>query len=191
MENKIFEIYSKMIEYELVDDKSIIIRELNKFMSYFFKNLSKMDSVERNGLAALVFFKIASEYKAAEPAARVSYYYLVKDVNSSWYGEDIATESIAKRLELILKGGIKMLEDHTHSNQEIDMAILADWLRIKNDTKDFRSEKWWIMANEDASKIRNNYINLSDTEIINKGENIHKYVADQERQYLERLFGTN
>jgi hypothetical protein len=53
------------------------------------------------------------------------------------------------------------------------------------------SERWWVRVVEDAQRIRREYLQYSDDEIINRGSDIHLKVATSVKDYLIKLFGLN
>ena len=139
-------------------------------------------------MAGAIFSIVSYERIGLGHAPRLAYYCLTKSVT-------INQDAIVERLKLVMNGGMQLIEEKVHlftisGNQVIDFAILADVLKLQklNFTS---SERWWTRVVEDAQRIRRNYPQYSDDEIINKGNDIHLKVATSAKDYLIQLFGLN
>lgn len=94
-----------------------------------------------------------------------------------------------------MNGGMQLIEEKVYlftipGSQVIDFAILADVLKLQK--MNFRSpERWWSRVVEDAQRIRRNYPQYSDDDIITRGNRIHRSVAANVKDYLIKFFGYN
>lgn len=187
METHLANLYLKILKSELTNGEATSIDAVEDFLEYFCDHIAEIDHIKRKGLAGLVFTKIALMKINPYLPVRAAYYFLTKDINDPWYDNGFATESISQRLMLIYNGGggMKLLNNETQSPQELDFAILADWLRLKDTEEDIKKGSWWSRLNEDAIIARNKYPEYSDEEIIKCGEEIHIKVSIQAYNWLK------
>ena len=75
-------------------------------------------------------------------------------------------------------------------SQVIDLAILADVIKAKE--QNFSAPAlWWTRVKEDAQRIRKNYMQYSDSEIVRRGSKIQQNIAASVKDYLIQYFGYN
>ena len=161
---------------------------LRELYQYTCSHLSQLDNIKDYYMAGAIFSIVSYEKMGLGHAPRLAYYCLTKSAT-------INKDAIVERLKLVMNGGMQLLEEKAYlfsipANQVIDFAILADVLKLQKLNFTY-SERWWVRVVEDAQRIRREYLQYSDDEIINRGSDIHLKVATSVKDYLIKLFGLN
>ena len=162
--------------------------QLRELYQYTCSHLSQLDKINDYYIAGAVFSIISYEKLGLGHASRLAYVCLTTAATTN-------NSAIEERLKLVMNGGMQLIEEKVHlftisGNQVIDFAILADVLKLKK--LNFTSpERWWNRVVEDAKRIRINYPQYSDDEIITRGNRIHQSVAANVKDYLIKFFGYN
>ena len=162
--------------------------QLRELYQYTCSHLSQLDKINDYYMAGAIFSIISYEKLGLGHAPRLAYVCLTTAAATS-------NSAIEERLKLVMNGGMQLIEEKVHlftisGNQVIDFAILADVLKLQK--LNFTSpERWWNRVVEDAQRIRRNYPQYSDDDIITRGNRIHQSVAANVKDYLIQLFGYN
>ena len=162
--------------------------QLRELYQYTCSHLSQLDKVNDYYMAGAIFAIISYEKLGLSHAPRLAYYCLTT-------GTEMNSNAIEERLKLVMNGGMQLIEEKVYlftipGSQVIDFAILADVLKLQK--MNFRSpERWWSRVVEDAQRIRRNYPQYSDDDIITRGNRIHRSIAASVKDYLIRFFGYN
>ena len=162
--------------------------KLRELYQYTCSHLSQLDKINDYYMAGAIFSIISYEKMGLGHAPRLAYFCLTT-------GAETNNNAIEERLKLVMNGGMQLIEEKVHlftisGNQVIDFAILADVLKLQK--LNFRSpERWWNRVVEDAQRIRRNYPQYSDDDIIIRGNRIHSSVAASVKDYLIQFFGYN
>ena len=162
--------------------------QLRELYQYTCSHLSQLDKVNDYYMAGAIFSIISYEKLGLSHAPRLAYYCLTT-------GAEMNSNAIEERLKLVMNGGMQLIEEKVYlftipGSQVIDFAILADVLKLQK--MNFRSpERWWSRVVEDAQRIRRNYPQYSDDDIITRGNRIHRSVAANVKDYLIKFFGYN
>ena len=162
--------------------------QLRELYQYTCSHLSQLDNINDYYMAGAIFSIISYEKLVHGHSARLAYYCLTKSAEANHC-------AIEERLKLIMNGGIRLLEEKVHlfsipEAQVLDFAILSDVIKLQRQR--FSSpERWWSRVVEDAQRIRKNYMQYSDDEIIQRGSRIQQSIAASVKDYLIQLFGYN
>lgn len=162
--------------------------QLLELYQYTCSHLSQLDKINDYYMAGAIFSIISYEKLGLGHAPRLAYVCLTNAATTN-------NNAIEERLKLVMNGGMQLIEEKVHlfaisGNQVIDFAILADVLKLQK--LNFASpERWWNRVVEDAQRIRRNYPQYSDDDIITRGNRIHQSVAANVKDYLIQFFGYN
>lgn len=159
---------------------------LKELYQYTCSHLSQLDKIQDYYAAGSLFAIISYEKLGLGHAPRLAYYCLTQCATSN-------QSAAEERLKLIMNGGMQMLEEKTWmfsipANQVIDFAILADVLMLQQ-LRFSSPERWWTRVVEDSQRIRRNYPQHSDTEIITRGNRLHTNIAASIKDYLIQFYG--
>ena len=162
--------------------------QLRELYQYTCSHLSQLDKINDYYMAGAIFSIISYEKLGLGHAPRLAYVCLTTAVTTN-------NNAIEERLKLVMNGGMQLIEEKVHlfsisGNQVIDFAILSDVLKLQK--LNFASpERWSNRVVEDAQRIRRNYPQYSDDDIITRGNRIHQSVAANVKDYLIQFFGYN
>lgn len=161
--------------------------KMRELYQYTCSHLSQLSNIRDNYMAGAIFSIMSYEKIGLGHAPRLAYFCLTNEFSNP--------NAIAERLKLVMNGGMQLIEDNAYrfslsGKQVVDFAILSDVLSLQR-TNFTSSEKWWNRVVEDAQRIRREYLQYTDDEIITRGNRIHQSVATNEKDYLIQFFGNN
>lgn len=160
---------------------------MKEFYDYCTSHLVELKKCDYYLLGSL-FAIISYEKIGCRDAPRIAYICLTADTRNN----KNENRSIIERLQLVMKGGIGLIEEKGHcfsmdTEQVIDFAIMADVLRLNKGG--FNStENWWKNVLEDQNTARRKYPPYTDEQIISIGQKIHETVADSIYSYLLNIY---
>lgn len=162
--------------------------QLRELYQYTCSHLSQLDEINDYYMAGAIFAIMSYEKLGLGHAPRLAYYCLTKGAESNQC-------AIGERLQLVMNGGMRLIEEKVSlfsmpPSQVIDLAILADVIKAKE--QNFSAPAlWWTRVKEDAQRIRKNYMQYSDSEIVRRGSKIQQNIAASVKDYLIQYFGYN
>lgn len=162
--------------------------QLRELYQYTCSHLSQLDKIHDYYMAGAIFSIMSYEKLGLGHAPRYAYYCLTKSAESN-------QNAIGERLQLIMNGGMRLIEEKVSlfsipENQVIDFAILADVIKLQEQNLS-APFVWWSRVKEDAQRIRKNYMQFSDDDIVKRGNRIHQSIAASIQDYLIQYFGYN
>lgn len=160
------------------------MKELYDYCTTHLVELKKCDHYLLGSLFAIISY----EKIGCRDAPRFAYICLTADIR---YNKN-ETRSIIERLQLVMKGGIGLLEEKSYLfsievEMVIDFAIMADVLRL-NKAGFYTTEDWWRNALEGLNTAQRKYPSYTDDLIISLGQKYHETVADGVYTYLLNIY---
>lgn len=160
------------------------MKELYDYCTSHLVELKKCDYYLLGSLFAIISY----EKIGCRDAPRFAYICLTADTRNN----KSETRSIIERLQLVMKGGIGLLEEKSYLfsieiEMVIDFAIMADVLRL-NKAGFNATEDWWRNALEGLNTARRKYPSYTDDLIISLGQKYHETVADGVYTYLLNIY---
>ncbi len=162
-------------------------KDMKELYDYCTTHLVELKKCDHYLLGSLFAF-ISYEKIGCRDAPRFAYICLTADTRNN----KNETCSIIERLQLVMKGGIGLLEEKSYLffieiEKVIDFAIMADVLRLNKDGFN-TTEDWWKNVLEDMEVARRKYPSYTDDLIISLGQKYHETVADGIYSYLLNIY---